>query len=231
MFIQYLQKMTLLDFPGRVACTLFLHGCNFLCPFCHNPGLVTAPPDDASLCSEEEILSYLQKRKGILDGVAITGGEPLLREEIVPLLEKIKALGYAVKIDTNGTFPDRLERIVGEGLCDYVAMDVKNCEARYAETVGLKKLNFEPIRRSMAFLLSGAVDYEFRTTVVRELHGREDLLAAAEMIRGAKRYFLQKFNDTGDLIGGGFTAYGDEEMRELLSDVRFVLPTAELRGV
>ena len=231
MYIQYLQKMTLLDFPGRVACTLFTHGCDFLCPFCHNPGLVTEPPDTASLCTEEEILSYLQKRKGILDGVAVTGGEPLLDEAILPLLGKIKALGCAVKIDTNGSFPDRLERIVRAGLCDYVAMDVKNCEARYAETVGVKDLNFAPIRRSMDFLLSGAVDYEFRTTVVRELHSRADLLAAAEMIRGAKRYFLQKFNDTGDLIGSGFTAYRDGEMESLLSSVREVLPCAELRGV
>ena len=164
MRIQGLQKLTLLDYPGRTACTIFLSGCNFRCPFCHNTPLLTA--DAADGMAEDELLAFLKKRQGLLDGVAITGGEPLLRPDLPALLEKIKELGYAVKLDTNGAFPDRLEQIVRTGLADYVAMDVKNSPARYAQTVGASEFDLAPFENCVSFLLRGMVDYEFRTTSV-----------------------------------------------------------------
>ena len=174
MNIHGLQKMTLLDFPGHVACTVFLAGCDFRCPWCHNAELIdgTAEPvmDDA------ELLRFLKKRQGLLDGVAITGGEPLLRD-LTPLLEEIKALGYPVKLDTNGTHPERLRGLIEAKLVDYVAMDIKNSPARYAETAGLAQLDLAPIRASIDLLRSATPDYEFRTTVVAELHAAEDFTA------------------------------------------------------
>lgn len=168
MQIQGLQKLTLLDYPGRTACTVFLSGCNFRCPFCHNAPLLTAADEDGM--GEDELLAFLKKRQGLLDGVAVTGGEPLLRPELPALLEKIKALGYAIKLDTNGAFPEQLKAVVCAGLADYVAMDIKNSPARYAETAGVPGLALTPIFRSVSFLLRGTVDYEFRTTAVAELH-------------------------------------------------------------
>ena len=167
MDIQGLQKMTLLDYPGRVACTVFLGGCDLRCPFCHNGGLVLGPMP-AGLDSEE-LLAFLRKRRGLLDGVCVTGGEPLLRPGLPGLLREIRALGYSVKLDTNGSHPQRLRAVVEAGLADYVAMDVKNSPGRYAETAGVPGLDLRPIRESVAFLLEGTVDYEFRTTVVEQI--------------------------------------------------------------
>ena len=178
MRIQGLQKLTLLDYPGKTACTIFLSGCNFRCPFCHNTPLLTA--DAADGMAEEELLAFLKKRRGLLDGVAITGGEPLLRPDLPALLEKIKGLGYAVKLDTNGAFPERLEQIVRAGLADYVAMDVKNSPARYAQTVSMAELDLAPIEKSVSFLLRGTVDYEFRTTAVAEFHDDASFLSLAD---------------------------------------------------
>lgn len=229
MTIEGLQKLTLLDFPGKTACTVFLGGCNFRCPFCHNFDLAARP--SAPLMGEEELLAFLRQRKGLLDGVAITGGEPLMRRELPDLLRKIKDLGYAVKLDTNGSFPDRLRALVEEGLVDYVAMDLKNAPDRYGETVGFQKLNLDPIRKSVEYLLSGAVEYEFRTTVVRELHRPEDLTAMAEWIRGAKRYFLQQFKQSEQVPNESLTAPDYQTMQEYLQIVQEIIPTVELRGI
>ena len=158
-----LQKMTLLDYPGKVACTVFLAGCNYRCPFCHNSGLLEAAPEEIT---PEALLTFLEKRKGLLDGVCITGGEPTLQPELPQLLERIKALGYLVKLDTNGSNPAMLGMLLAQGLVDYVAMDVKNCPERYAETAGLPNLEIDRIEQSLTYLLSGVVDYELRTTVV-----------------------------------------------------------------
>ena len=202
MFIAGMQKLTLLDFPGVVACTLFTAGCNFRCPWCHNAGLVL--PDEMSdrLIESEEVLSFLEKRKGILDGVCVTGGEPLLQAKLPYFLRRVKGLGYRVKLDTNGSFPERLEALVRENLVDRVAMDIKNGPSRYAETVGRKNLDLSAVTASKDFLLSDPVDYEFRTTVVRGLHTEESLLEAADWIAGAKQWFLQQFKDSGSLIHG-----------------------------
>ena len=232
MLISGLQKMTLLDYPGLVACTVFTGGCNFRCPFCHNASLVLPEELQAADGGVEAVLSFLKKRQGLLDGVAVTGGEPLLHADMADFLREVKTLGYRVKLDTNGSFPDRLQSLVEEGLVDRVAMDIKNAPALYAKTAGLETMDMAAVARSKDYLLSGAVEYEFRTTDVRGLHTRESLVEAARWIAGAQAYFLQQFKDSGALIdGSGLGAFSDDEMRALLTAVREVLPVAELRGV
>ncbi len=229
MILNGFQKMTLLDFPGRVACTLFAGGCNLRCPFCHNASLVVG--SNMESYSEEEILDYLKKRTGLLDGVCITGGEPLLRHDIKDFIIKIRELGYAVKLDTNGCFPNKLKALVNEGLLDYVAMDVKNQTEKYGITVGIENFDTCDIEESIDFLLSGRVDYEFRTTVVFPIHNTQDIEALAKRIKGAKRYFLQNFVDSGDLIGDGLSAHQPEVLKEMLSIAKKYVPNAELRGI
>ena len=232
MKIYGLQKLTLLDFPGKVACTVFTGGCNLRCPFCHNASLVSGGQAEPEEIPPEELLAFLKKRRGLLDGVCVTGGEPLLHPELPDFLRLLRSLGYAVKLDTNGCFPDRLREVVSQGLADYVAMDVKNSPERYAETVGVPGFDFAPVRRSMDFLLGGPADYEFRTTVVKGLHTAESIRGAAQAIRGAKRYYLQKFVDSGDLISGkGLSAFSDAEMKDLLEEARKYVEIAALRGV
>ena len=232
MFIAGMQKLTLLDFPGVVACTLFTAGCNFRCPWCHNAGLVLPEEASGRLLDSGEVLSFLQKRKGVLDGVCVTGGEPLLQAELPDFLKRVKDLGYRVKLDTNGSFPERLEALVRENLADRVAMDIKNGPSRYAETVGLRNLDLSAVTASKDFLLSDAVDYEFRTTVVRGLHTEESLLEAADWIRGAKQWFLQQFKDSGNLIHGeGLSAFSEDEMHRLLEIIHEKNPAAQLRGL
>ena len=228
MKIHGLQKMTLLDYPGRVACTVFLGGCDFRCPFCHNAELLDAGAP--AVMEDAELLAFLEKRRGLLDGVAITGGEPLLRSGLYELLSAIRALGYPVKLDTNGNHPAKLKELVAAGLVDYVAMDIKNRPEKYAETVGLPDLDLAPIRRTVDLLLSGAVDYEFRTTVTGRLHTPEDNGAAAEWIAGAKRYFLQPFRDSGDLVGEGDFPPGADDLAAMLAAARAFVPNTEIRG-
>lgn len=231
MLISGLQKLTLLDYPGKVACTVFTGGCNFRCPFCHNAPLVL-PERLAHDTDEEQVLAFLKKRQGTLDGVAITGGEPLLHKDIAQFLEKVKALGYSIKLDTNGSFPDRLIEIVSAGLVDRVAMDIKNSPELYPQTTGCETLDMAKIDRSREFLLSGAVDYEFRTTVVKGLHTEESLLSAAKWISGAKEYYLQQFKDSGDVLDiGTLCAFDEREMHALCESVRRYVPTAQVRGV
>lgn len=223
MRIQGFQKLTLLDFPGKVACILFTEGCNFRCPFCHNAALVSHVDPSARL-QEEEILGQLEKRKGILDGVCITGGEPLLQSGLEELLCKLKAMGFSVKLDTNGSFPERLKAIVEAGLVDYVAMDIKNSREKYAQTVGLHSFSIDPIEESVAFLLAGKVPFEFRTTVTQELHTPEDIAAIADWIRGAPAYYIQNFVDSGDLVGQGMHPVSAEGLTAMQAE-------AEARGI
>ncbi len=229
MTIAGLQKLTLLDFPGKTACTVFLNGCNFRCPFCHNFALAKGLAEP--LMDEAELLTFLESRKGLLDGVAFTGGEPLMQRELPDLIRKIKALGYAVKLDTNGCFPDRLKALVEEGLLDYVAMDVKNAPKRYGETVGFLKLEIDRIEESIAFLKEGHVDYEFRTTVVKELHTAEDLLEIAHWLKGAKAWYLQQFRQSEQVPNEALSAPSTGEMHAYLDLVQEVFPKAQLRGV
>ena len=290
-----LQKMTLLDFPGRVACTVFTQGCNFRCPFCHNTPLVltggaageeilrcaqkdraegtvasdarrygvtqerdveapsptgrnTEAGEEILRCAQndkvggaaeeypvEEFFRFLEKRRGLLDGVAITGGEPLLHSDMPEFLRRIRALGYAVKLDTNGAFPDRLRALIDEGLVDYVAVDIKNSPEKYAMTAGTERGADGILRRveeTVRLLMEGRVDYEFRTTLVDELHEPEDFTAIGQWIAGAPRYFIQGFVDSGHILGGEavFHAASAEQARACLEAVREFVPNAELRG-
>lgn len=229
MKIHGLQKMTLLDFPGRVACTVFLGGCDMRCPFCHNAELIdgSAPP----VMEEDELLSFLEKRKGLLDGVAFTGGEPLLRDDLDGLFERIQGLGYPIKLDTNGTHPDRLARLIGKGLVQYVAMDVKNAPERYAETVGVPDFDLAPVRESVRLLLTGKVPYEFRTTVVAEFHDADSIRGICEWIRGAERYYLQKFTDRDSVPFAGLHAPTDGDLRAWVKIAEPYVREAGLRGV
>ena len=225
-----LQKMTLLDFPGRVACTVFTVGCNFRCPFCHNRSLVVSPA--VPEFSQDDFFAFLRKRKGLLDGVAVTGGEPLLHPDMPAFLEKIRSLGFAVKLDTNGAFPDRLRAILEAGLADYVAMDVKNSPEKYEQTAGAAGL-LPQVERSVALLLEGKTPFEFRTTLVDELHEASDFAAIGRWIAGAERYFIQGYVDSGDILGGGerFHAASSEKAKACLEAVRPFIPGAQLRGV
>jgi len=229
MKIHGLQKMTLLDFPGRVACTVFLGGCDFRCPFCHNFELVdgTAQP----LMDDEELLAFLGKRRGLLDGVAFTGGEPCLHRELPELLERIRSLGFATKLDTNGCHPDLLEEILARGLVDYVAMDIKNSPAKYAATCGVEQVDMDAVRRSISLLMNGTTDYEFRTTVIREFHEASDFPAIGQMIQGAKRYFLQCFTDRDTVPCRTLHAPTAEELRRFADIVRPYVMDTQLRGV
>lgn len=226
-----LQKLTLLDYPGHVACTVFTGGCNFRCPFCHNAPLVL-PERLGSDTNEEEVLKFLRKRIGVLDGVAVTGGEPLIHKSIPQFLAAVKELGYSIKLDTNGSFPDTVRDLVEKGLVDRVAMDIKDSPRCYAGTVGVPGLDLSAVERTKDYLLSGAVDYEFRTTVVKGIHTQESLLEAAEWIRGAKEYYLQQYKDSGDVINSeNLSAFSEAEMKLLLDEVKKIIPDAQLRGV
>ena len=229
MKIHGLQKMTLLDFPGRVACTVFFGGCDMRCPFCHNAELLdgTAP----AVMDDEELLAFLKKRQGLLDGVAVTGGEPLLQKDLPELAAKIRDLGYPIKLDTNGTHPERLNRMIEEGLVQYVAMDIKNSPERYAETAGLQEIDMAPIRESVNLLMLGRTEYEFRTTVVAELHDDRSFEQIGKWIKGAKHYYLQKFTDRETVPFGGFHAPADEQMRKWAEALQPEIPGVELRGV
>lgn len=224
------QKMTLLDYPGKVACTVFTGGCNFRCPFCHNALLVTQL-SEAEEFDEEEILSFLKKRKGLLDGVAVTGGEPLMSDNVIDFIRKVKADGFAVKLDTNGSYPERLKYLVNEGLVDYVAMDIKNSKALYGKTTGLDNFDIGKIEESVAFLLEGRVDYEFRTTVVDGLHTVESIAQAAEWIKGARRYFIQNFIDSGNLIGTDISGVDLDTMEKMCEAAKKYVPETTIRGI
>ena len=230
MLIKGLQKLTLLDFPEKMACTVFTFGCNFRCPFCHNASLVLADRADDTAIPEEEFFSFLQKRRGILEGVCITGGEPTLMPDLPAFIRRIRALGYAVKLDTNGYRPDVLKSLVAEGLLDYVAMDIKNSLPCYGVTVGIPGLNVAPIEESMDFLREGHVPFEFRTTLVRGLHTPESVAEMGKRLAGNEPFFLQTFEDSGDLIGEGLSAFDRAETESLLAILRAYVPNAQIRN-
>jgi len=230
MNISGLQKMTLLDYPEKIAATVFTGGCNFRCPFCHNASLVLYT-DKAQNISEEEFFNFLAKRKGLLDGVCISGGEPLLQNEIGGFISKIKSFGFLVKLDTNGSYSSKLKELVGNGLIDYVAMDIKNSPDGYAKTIGTAEEVLTQINESVAFLLADNVEYEFRTTVVKDFHSKEDFVAIGKWIQGARRYFLQNFVDSGDLIQPGLRGVETAELAAFADNVREYVPSVQIRGV
>ncbi len=230
MIIQGLQKLTLLDYPGKVACTIFTAGCNFRCPFCHNASLVINPQLNQNILMGE-IFSFLKKRQGILEGVCITGGEPLIQEGIEAFMMEVKNMGYSIKLDTNGSFPKKLQKLVKAGLVDYVAMDIKNCPEKYGKTIGIDAYDIENIMESVEFLKTGSVPYEFRTTVVREFHQKADFEEIGKWIAGADKYYLQNFVDSGDLIQNNLRGYNKDIMEQAAEIVRKYVPNTSLRGI
>lgn len=228
MNVQGYQKLTLLDYPGRTACTVFTGGCNLRCPFCHNAGLVRTPLAGPNLT--DEVLEYLQKRRGILDGVCVTGGEPLLQPDLEDFLRKVKEMGYAVKLDTNGMLPERLAAILATNLVDYVAMDIKSSPDGYAAATGTDA-DVSAVTDSLSILRQSGIPYELRTTAVRGIHTEADFHAIGEWIGDVPAYFIQRFVDSGQLLGSGCDTFTPEEMERLLTTVRKYTPSAQLRGV
>lgn len=226
-----LQKLTLLDYPGHTACTVFTQGCDYRCPFCHNASLLPVGVAPDQPIDEEEILSFLRKRQGTLDGVCITGGEPLLHPELRDFIVRVRELGFGLKLDTNGNHPEYLRSLIEEGLLTMVAMDIKNSPAHYARTIGLPAFDLGPVRESAALLMEGRIPYEFRTTVTRELHTPEDMRQIGAWLRGNSPYFLQMYVDSGHVLHPGLTAPSPEEMEALRQAVLPDLPRAQLRGV
>ena len=222
-----LQKLTLLDYPEKVACTVFCVGCDFRCPFCHNNSLVNGTGDE---WTQDEILTFLVKRRNVLEGVCLTGGEPLLYPDVADFLRQVKAIGYKVKLDTNGSFPFKLKTLVDSGLVDYVAMDVKNTAELYSVTAGAAA-DVAAIRQSIDFLLEGNVDYEFRTTVTRTFHSAESIAALAMRLRDADKWYLQQFVHGDDLIDPSVEGYSDDELRNLCEIARRYCPNVRLRGI
>ena len=241
MKIHGLNKLTLLDYPGHMACLIFTGACNYRCPFCHNASLVLNPNSQPAI-SEEEIFAFLQSRKGILEGVCISGGEPTLQADLPKFIRKIRAMGFHVKLDTNGSRPGILKALLDEGLLDYVSMDIKNAPAKYLTTIGIPaepqtpadNLITDSVRQSAELLIQSGIPYEFRTTVVKELHSKEDLLTIGNWLNGAKAYYLQSFRDSETLVGaapGQFHAYEPEQMRAFRDMLKPYFETVELRGI
>ena len=227
--INGLAKLTLLDFPGKTAATVFLAGCNFRCPFCHNAPLVTEL-EGAQHIGYDELEAFLKKRAGLLDGIAITGGEPTLRPELDELLSLIKRYGYATKLDTNGTNPRMLQGLLRDGILDYVAMDIKNSPQRYAEACGGVDILSE-VQESVLLLQDGPTDYEFRTTVCKPLHTEKEMEEIGRWLKGAKRYFLQPFVNSGNLVSGGVQAHTRDELTRLQQAVLPYILSTQLRGI
>ena len=240
MKIRGLNKLTLLDYPGHMACLIFTGACNYRCPFCHNASLVLNPNSQPAI-SEEEIFAFLQSRKGILEGVCISGGEPTLQADLPEFIRKIRTMGFHVKLDTNGSRPGILKALLKEGLLDYVSMDIKNALKKYLSTIGIPEsvsgfnnLITDSVRQSAELLMQSSIPYEFRTTVVKELHNEEDLLSIGKWLNGANAYYLQSFRDSETLVGaslGQFHAYEPEQMRAFRDMLKPYFETVEVRGI
>ena len=229
MNVQGFQKLTMLDFPGKTACTVFTGGCNLRCPFCHNAVLVLSP--NGAPIPEEEIFGYLSKRRGLLDGVAVTGGEPLLQPDIASFFRRVKEMGFLTKLDTNGFYPDALGDLIARGLLDYVAMDIKNSREKYAFTCGRDRVDLDAVDRSLALLRGSGVGYELRTTVVGGFHTVDDIRAICEWIKGAPRYYLQAFKDSGILKEGSGRPLPEDTLRAMRETAAPYFPVCELRGI
>ncbi len=228
MNVQGYQKLTLLDYPGKTACTVFTGGCNFRCPFCHNAPLVDHPLMYNT--AEKEVLEYLNKRKGLLDGVCITGGEPLLQKDLEQFINAVRSMGYQIKLDTNGSLPRRLETVIP--LVDYVAMDIKSSPECYQNTAGCN-VDIKDIEKSIGIIKDSGVEYEFRTTVVNGLHDAASIEQTAKWLGDVKRYYLQGYVDSGDILGQAseLCAFTPNQMKEFLSIVKKYVPNASLRGI
>ena len=222
------QKTTLLDYPGHVAATIFTGGCNFRCPFCHNSYLLFNP---TTLIPEEEILTFLRKRKSILSGICITGGEPTLQTDLSEFIEKVRSLGYKIKLDTNGYRPEIISDLLNRNLLDYIAMDLKAGYSNYSKVCGISNLNTETIRESISIIEDSGIDYEFRTTVVKELHTEKDFREISEMLSAKSPYYIQSFKDSGNILTPGLSSCDIGTLNNYLSIVKHKIPNSFLRGI
>lgn len=223
-------KTTLIDYPEKLASSIFLNGCNLRCPFCHNGDLVL-PTANQSYIDLNYIFEVLKKRKTILEGVCISGGEPTIHHDLYQFCSLIKGLDYSIKLDTNGTNPDILRTLYNDGLIDYVAMDVKNSKEKYSITTGNSNMDLSKIESSIDWLLTSGINYEFRTTVVKELHDKEDFIKIGQWISGAKRYYLQNYRESDSVIQPGFTSYTQDELLEFVQVLKPMVSLVELREV
>ncbi|MBQ6462653.1 MAG: anaerobic ribonucleoside-triphosphate reductase activating protein [Pseudobutyrivibrio sp.] len=230
MLILGLQKTTLLDFPGKVASTIFTGGCNFRCPFCHNSELVF-PPKDALSYSLDEIFEHLTSKKKILDGVCITGGEPTLHMDLPDFIKQIKDLGLLVKLDSNGTNPDMLKYLIDNRLVDYIAMDIKTTRAKYNDIACMTNFDIKPIESSISILMEGKIDYEFRTTVMKECHSKDDMQSIGQWLAGAKAYYIQSYKESEQVINPIFSSHSIETLNEFVDILKPYIPNTNLRGV
>ena len=230
MIIHGLQKLTLLDFPSHTACTVFTGGCNFRCPFCHNASLVAHPNEQPTL-PLPEFFDFLKKRQGLLDGVAITGGEPTLQSDLPDFIREIRSLGFAIKLDTNGYKPDMLGSLIREGLLDFIAMDIKAAPRNYAAACGLSVVDLTAVQQSIDLICASGLPYEFRTTYVKGLHTPADAEEISRWLPPSSPYFLQNFKDSGDILKPGYDSFSREEMEEFLVAAHRSLPQAQLRGI
>ncbi len=230
MLILGLQKTTLLDYPGLVASTIFTGGCNFRCPFCHNGDLVLSPGSFPPF-SEEDILSHLISKRKILDGVCITGGEPTLQADLPDFIRKIKDLGLKVKLDTNGTKPAMIRSLIEDDLIDYVAMDIKQCQDKYNSIACMKDFDITAVCQSVELIMTSSIDYEFRTTVMKECHSLHDMLAIGQWLSGAKAYYLQAYKESDAVINPVFTSPDRDTMTEFQSALRQYIPNTNIRGI
>ena len=229
MNIQFYQKLTLLDYPSKTACTVFTYGCNLRCPFCHNAGLVIRPAEEK--VDEGEFFKFLEKRKNLLDGVCITGGEPLLQPDIARFISDIKNMGFLVKLDTNGFFPEKLKEVIDMGIVDYIAMDIKNSPDKYSLTCGIENADLNKVNKSVEIIMNAPVDYEFRTTAVRGLHEISDFESIGKWLAGNSKYYIQCFKDSGDTIQKGMSAFSEEELNSFRNAVLPWLSATEIRGI
>ena len=230
MVISGMQKLTLLDYPGKTACLLFTQGCNFRCPFCHNKDLLKVDVGNETI-SEEEVFKYLKKRQGILDGVCITGGEPLLQRDIIDFIQKVKDMGFSVKLDTNGSSPVTLKKLIDRNLLDYIAMDVKDDFDSYDKTSGIKMLNVENIKRSIEIIEKSNIEHEFRTTIVKELHDYNHLEHICEYIGKNSKYYIQNYRDCETVLNRGLTAFSDKELLDIEKKLKVTYPNVMVRGI
>lgn len=229
MIIKGLQKTTLLDYPGCVAATIFTGGCNYRCPFCHNMNLVNG--EEPNTISEEEVLTFLSKRKGVLDGVCITGGEPTLQRDLVSFIGRIRKMGYKVKLDTNGTNSNVIKELFEKNMLDYVAMDIKASKEKYSLCCGVTDTGTDEIITSVDIIMNSGIDYEFRTTLVKELHDKDCFIGGCEIIKGAKKYYLQSFVDSEYVPNHNFSAFDEKTLQQYVEIAARYVECAQIRGV
>lgn len=224
-----LQKTSLIEFPGHLSCIIFVQGCNFKCPYCHNPELVL-PEKFLPLLDTSDVLSFLEKRRKYLDGVVITGGEPLCDDGLLPFIRKVKEMGYAVKLDTNGSLPEVLKEILKEKLLDYIAMDIKGPVEKYSTIAGVN-VNVEKIKESISLIMKGNIPYEFRTTVVKEMLGIYEFEGIGNLIKGASLYYLQRFvpSKAVDPSTLSYHTYSDKEFEEIRTIMLKYVKRCEVR--